>query len=88
MKTTTIHFGTVSSAETEQHQDVVSRKEHLWLIHGLGLDQHVSNKMDAAYEKHTKNSRSVEKKTSIHLTPKPAQRRKRVSKTPAAEQAG
>ena len=47
VKTTTIHFGTVSShAETEQHQDVVSRKQHLWFIHGLGLDQHVSNKMD------------------------------------------
>ena len=58
VKTTTIHFGTVSShAETEQHQDVVSRKQHLWFIHGLGLDQHVSNKMDgppvgAAYVDH------------------------------------
>ena len=42
----TVHFATISShAEPEEHEDVVSRKQHFWFIHGLVLDQHVSNKM-------------------------------------------
>ena len=43
VKTTTIQYCS-SHAETEQHEDVVSRKQHIWFIHGLGLDQYVSNK--------------------------------------------